>query len=818
MHIKIPCNHLDSCDQSDVESIWVALRPHKLPREITSIILGVIYHSTSNKEPENVVLRDHVQNNLNTLLCKEPNALVLLTGDFNPTSTGFKMKYITQTNNLKQLISFKTRDSAVLDWLLTNRPKMFEVSRLPKVGSSDHYTILAKPNIAIPPKQTITKITIRDMRNSAWNAFGRWITEKNWSSVLSENSSKDKFDLFMSELNRAINTYLPPKMIKKKHPTDRPWITNMIKLWISKRQSAFQQQGKNSKDFRFWRNKVQRAIQSAKSNYFHNKVADIDKVNPAKWWKEIKKLSGQNVRQEWYHQFLDNNMDIESIANKVNDFFVSLTDHFVPLSQPTPPLEILEEFLVTEREVFKALASLQTSKAIGPDNIPNRILKEFALELAPVICNIYNQSMKEANIPSPLKSSIVIPVPKISPPQTIENDLRPISLTSTMAKVMEGFTCTRLLKDLEGKIDPRQYARKGHSTTDALLYMMQTIHEALDAGEAGARIFFADFSKGFDLIDHSILIQELNKLQVHPALLAWISAFLFNRRQAVRIGNVLSQWKTLKGGIPQGTKLGVVLFMVMTNSLLTNWHLRTKFVDDTSALEIIPRNSISLLNFAVSDIHEFANEHKMKLNPKKCKEMLINFLHNPNFLLRPIQIGNNIIERVATYKSLGVILSSDLKWNSHIEYIVKKANKKLYPLRVLRRAGVDQKNLLKVYLCSVRPVLEYAVPIWQNIPDYLSNEIESVQKRALKIIFPECESYAEALNFAQLPTLTARRVRICQKYMAKMRRENHPLLPIPVVPDYDINLRQYTDRSYLFNNVTDCRTIKAQSFFTFKYF
>ncbi|CAB3979528.1 Hypothetical predicted protein [Paramuricea clavata] len=126
-----------------------------------------------------------------------------------------------------------------------------------------------------------------------------------------------------------------------------------------------------------------------------------------------------------------------------------------------------------------------------------------------------------------------------------------------MAKVMEGITCTRLLKDLKGKIDPRQYARKGHSTTDALLYMMQTIHEALDGGEAGARIFFADFSKGFDLIDHSILIQELYKLQVHPALLSWISACLFNRRQAVRIGSVLSQWQTLKGGIPQGTKLGV---------------------------------------------------------------------------------------------------------------------------------------------------------------------------------------------------------------------------------------------------------------------
>jgi hypothetical protein len=168
---------------------------------------------------------------------------------------------------------------------------------------------------------------------------------------------------------------------------------------------------------------------------------------------------------------------------------------------------------------------------------------------------------------------------------------------------------------------------------------------------------------------------------------------------------------------------------------------------------------------------------------------------------------------------LGVILSSDLKWNPHIEYIVRKANKKLYPLSVLRRAGVDQKSLLKLYLCTVRPVLARVRRSYlaKHSGLYLSKEIESVQKRALKIIFSESESYSEALNFAQLPTLSTR-VQICPKYMARMRRENHPLLPIPVVPDHDINLRQNTDRSYLFNNVyTDCRTIKAQSFFTFKY-
>ena len=163
---------------------------------------------------------------------------------------------------------------------------------------------------------------------------------------------------------------------------------------------------------------------------------------------------------------------------------------------------------------------------------------------------------------------------------------------------MEGFTCARLLPQLEDKIDPQQFARKGHSTSDTLLYILQATYEAVDSGEACARIFFTDFAKGFDLTDHTILIQELDKLEVHTALLSWIVTFLTSRQQAVWIGGLLSDWKTMKEGIPQGTKLGVILFAVMTNRLLSDWHQRIKFVDDSSALEIIPRNSISLLNCA----------------------------------------------------------------------------------------------------------------------------------------------------------------------------------------------------------------------------
>ena len=119
----------------------------------------------------------------------------------------------------------------------------------------------------------------------------------------------------------------------------------------------------------------------------------------------------------------------------------------------------------------------------------------------------------------------------------------------------------------------------------------RAVYEEVYTGSCGARLFFADYSKGFDMIDHSVLIEELRNMHVHPVLVNWIKAFLCNRTQAVRIENIIFEWKTPKGGIPQGTKLGVILFTIMTNNLLRSWNLRIKFVDDTTALEIVPRNS-----------------------------------------------------------------------------------------------------------------------------------------------------------------------------------------------------------------------------------
>ena len=179
--------------------------------------------------------REHIQSNIDNLLLKHPDAMVLLTGDFNPTSTGLDHKSTCIPNNLKQLVSFKTRDTGILDWYCTNRSQLYELKRLPKLASSDHYTVLACPNTPSPKQDSLCKVKIRQSRASNWRDFGTWITARDWSELFS--TCAQKYHIISQELDSVMDIYFPWKSVKK-HSNDKPWITNN-KRSISKRQSAF---------------------------------------------------------------------------------------------------------------------------------------------------------------------------------------------------------------------------------------------------------------------------------------------------------------------------------------------------------------------------------------------------------------------------------------------------------------------------------------------------------------------------------------------------------------------------------------------------
>ena len=325
-------------------------------------------------------------------------------------------------------------------------------------------------------------------------------------------------------------------------------------------------------------------------------------ANPSRWWKEIKSLGALTSQDSWHHQLLsDDNPTCTDLAESYNNFLVGLTSHFQPLAH----CDVIEQrdvpdcFLVDFGKVYSALRHIKTTKSPDPDKIPNKILKTFAFELAPIVTDIYNASMLQGTFPQQLKRSLEVPIPKLSPPGSIEDDLRPISLTSQIGKVMEDFTLDSLLNEVSSKLDIKQFALPGKSTTQALVYLLHLIHAGLDVGHCYARLFFADFRKGFDLVDHNIIIGELENLRVDPAIIRWIKAFLTGRAQCVKFGMATSSWKKVNGGLPQGTKLGPLLFAILVNPLLKDWQGRVKFVDDTTVLEIIPRCSPSLMHVVV---------------------------------------------------------------------------------------------------------------------------------------------------------------------------------------------------------------------------
>lgn len=189
----------------------------------------------------------------------------------------------------------------------------------------------------------------------------------------SAESYIDKFHFFITDLKNSVDTCLPWKTVRI-HPTDRPWTTKRIKMLIKKRQTAFIRDGKDSASYRLLRNKVHWEIRSAKYDYYHHKVSDLEQTDSKKWWRQIKLSTGQDIEQEWYHQFLGENCpDIKSLANVVNDHFISLTSDFVPLTPPgVTNQQVPPDLLVSVREVHNSLSSLNVGKAIGPDMIPNR--------------------------------------------------------------------------------------------------------------------------------------------------------------------------------------------------------------------------------------------------------------------------------------------------------------------------------------------------------------------------------------------------------------------------------------------------------------
>ena len=455
---------------------------------------------------------------------------------------------------------------------------------------------------------------------------------------------------------------------------DRPWMTSQLKRLIIQRQKAFATDNKCL--FKLLRNKVNRDRKHCRKIYYRNKVSALKGTKPYKWWREIKQLCGasENNRPDFRSNLSMNlNCGYYDLANKINEAFIGVMSDFEPLTEEVCVMENAEDepIQVTSDIVVKKLRQLSTTKANGPDNLPNWLLKTYADIIAPVVTDILNCSFQACKVPKAWKMADVPPIPKHSKITDFNKDLRPISLTSTLSKVAEGFIIDKELKPVLLKsLDPQQYGFIPKScTTFALISMLNKW------------LTETDYKKAFDVIDHKLLIAKLLSYGIRSTVINWITDFLRYRLQRVKISTEgVSDFLHVPAGVPQGTRIGPWLFLAMINDLSIEespsknmW----KFADDNTISEVILKDEESTLQETMNQVADWSKENKFQLNPKKCKELRINFTKQSH-CYEPVRINDQCLELVKSARILGMLITDDLKWNCHIENIVSKASKRLY--------------------------------------------------------------------------------------------------------------------------------------------
>ncbi len=370
-----------------------------------------------------------------------------------------------------------------------------------------------------------------------------------------------------------------------------------------------------------------------------------------------------------------------------------------PLS-PTPALKISEDDM---RQVFR---KNKRRKAPGPDGVSPVSLKSCADELAPIFTQIFNGSLELCEVPSCFKRSTIIPVPK-KPKITGLNDNRPVALTSVAMKSFERLVLA-YLKDTTGPLlDLLQFAyRANRSVDDAVNMGLHFILQHLDRPGTYVRILFVDFSSAFNTIIPSLLQPKLTQLSVPTSICQWITNFRTDRQQLVRLWKFSSSTRTISTGAPQGCVLSPLLFSLYTNDCTSKDPSvkLLKFADDTTFIGLIQDGDESAYRQEVKELAVWCSLNNLELNTLKTVEMIVDFRRNPP-ALPPLTIMNSTVTAVESFRFLGSTISQDLKWDNHIDSIVKKAQQRLYFLRQLRKFNLPQELLKQFYSAIIESVL-----------------------------------------------------------------------------------------------------------------
>ena len=688
----------------------------------------------------------------------------LITGDFNihlddlENSNTKLFLSLLDSCNLTQLVNFPThRQGHTLDVIITPaNSTLSPIITYSQISPSDHFPIFTQLNIQTPPPPPLTQISFRCIDAIHIPHFVRDI----FSSALIHNppsSLSDLVDCYNFTLSNLLNKHAPLKTKMVHSRASKPWFTSQLnalklscrrlqKVW-SRTHSAFDLQCLRSAT-----NKYHAAIIKAKRT-FHASTISSNLSNPRKLWHTVNKLLHRgppNALPSNLHSSKLSNSFASFFSSKIHKIRIDLQSNSTPTSPHIPCPHTPPQF-----DVFRPASIDEISKLISQspdthcdlDPIPSTLLKECMSALLPTITNIINLSLASGVFPDQFKSSSVHPLIK---KQNLDKDelsnYRPISHLSFLSKLTERVVKNRLTDFLmeQNLLNSFQSAyTKFHSTETALLAVHDHIIRASSQQQVSC-LCLLDLSAAFDTIDHTILLERLSSwFGISGTALNWIKSYLSSRSFYVKVKDSQSTVFQLFYGVPQGSVLGPLLFILYTTPLSTvitkssvHHHL---YADDTqlfisfSSSEFL--QNFSLLENAINEVCSWMSANLLMLNPSKTDFLLIGLpkqlskIQNPTLTVTPTVS----VSPASSARNLGIQFDSNLSLSDHISSVTKSC---LFHVRDLRRLRpiLDQTTARNIATALIHSKLDYCNSLFLNLPAYQLNRLQLVLNCAARAV------------------------------------------------------------------------------------
>ena len=622
------------------------------------------------------------------------------------------------------------------------------------VSISDHYGIFCINNSSKIHNNN-TQIVKRSFCDRNIANFRQCLMSESWDFVYLSSDLQSAFSRFQGVIDLHLDTNFKKRTFMMNYKNRYPWITEALRTKIKNKNRlhsiAISSQDDNiMNEYKEAKKILHSTLRNSVISYFGDQL-EINKGDLSKTWKVLRDILGlgNNATRQKMNFLIEDTLVTDSldIANGFNNFFVSigpklakdLTSNIDPLSYVNFNINSIVTTDISGNQIREVINSLNNSSP-GHDELPSFVAKTCMEGYIEPITHLVNESLKSGIFPSELKLARVVPIFKSGDPSLLTN-YRPISVLSFFSKILEKIVYNIVFDFLcENEIlyDYQFGFRSKHSTQQALITLVDNVTKSLDGSNIVISLFI-DLKKAFDTVHHRILLRKLYAYGIRGILLKWFESYLTDRSQYVIYDGVESEIRPVECGVPQGSILGPLLFIISMNDIcnVSDLMFAIMYADDTCFLMngTDLHKLIKQLNVELDSLCTWFKSNKLSLNTQKTFYMIFHRarLKSIDGMNNDVIMDNNALIKVNSIKYLGVIVDNKLNWIDHITYVKNKISKGLGIMYKARRY-LHKSSLRNLYHAYIYPYLTYCIEVWGCASKCQLNALLLLQKKIIRIM------------------------------------------------------------------------------------